>query len=335
MPIINKTEWKQFLEKHPHAHILQDAVWGELKSEFGWEVEHVIVGDVGAQILLKPLPLGFSIAYIPRGPVTPPDLDWRSHAWEGFLAEVDAFCRKRRAILLKVEPDLWAGDPAPDRYPPPGFQPSSQTIQPPRTILISLSEDEDAILGRMKSKTRYNIRLAGRKGVVVRQSSDVEGFYKILTGTATRAEFGVHSLAYYQKVFELFVPEGKCKLFVAEYKGQPLAGVMVFARGERAWYFYGASSSEHRDLMPTYLVQWEAMCWAKEQGCTSYDLWGVPDADIDILEEHFLERRDGLWSVYRFKRGFGGELERTQGPWDRVYQPFLYRLYSWWVGRGG
>ena len=334
MPIINKAEWKRFLEKHPHTHILQDGVWGELKSEFGWEVEHVVVGDVGAQILFKPLPLGYSVAYIPRGPITPPGLDWQSHAWEGFLAEVDAICCKQRAILLKIEPDLWAGDTAQGQYPPSGFQLSPQTIQPPRTIIVSLTEDENGILGRMKSKTRYNIRLAGRKGVVVRQSSDVEEFYEILTGTAARAEFGVHSLTYYQRVFELFVPEGKCKLFVAEFDGLVLAGVMVFARGERAWYFYGASSSQHRDLMPTYLVQWEAMRWAKEQGCTSYDLWGVPDADIEILEEHFLERRDGLWSVYRFKRGFGGELERTHGPWDRAYQPLLYSLYSWWSGRG-
>ena len=106
---------------------------------------------------------------------------------------------------------------------------------------------------------------------------------------------------------------------------------MVFAHGDRAWYFYGASSDEHRNLMPTYLVQWEAMRWARHQGCREYDLWGIPDADAQTLEAQFTERADGLWGVYRFKRGFGGELRRAPDPWERVYNPLLYRLYRWRV----
>jgi lipid II:glycine glycyltransferase (peptidoglycan interpeptide bridge formation enzyme) len=102
---------------------------------------------------------------------------------------------------------------------------------------------------------------------------------------------------------------------------------MVFIRGQRSWYFYGASSNQHRDRMPTYLVQWEAMLWAKRQGCLIYDLWGVPDHDFETLEAHFLEKKEGLWSIYRFKRGFGGSLKRTCGPWDKVYNPGLYSLY--------
>lgn len=334
MPIVNKEEWKQFLEKYPNAHILQDEAWGELKSEFGWDVRRVVVGDVGAQILFKSLPMGYSVAYIPRGPVAPLGVDWRSDAWEEFLAEVDATCHEQRVVFLKVEPDLWECDSVQGQFPPAGFQQSSHHIQPPRTILISLHEEEKEILGHMKSKTRYNTRLARRKEIVVRKSSNVEGFYEILASTANRAEFGIHNLDYYRRVFEAFAPHGKCKLFTAEYQGLPLASVMVFARGERSWYFYGASSNEHRDRMPTYLVQWEAMRWAKEIGCLSYDLWGVPDEDFETLEDQFMERHDGLWGVYRFKRGFGGNLKRAEGPWDRVYKPLLYRLYLLWTERG-
>jgi lipid II:glycine glycyltransferase (peptidoglycan interpeptide bridge formation enzyme) len=83
--------------------------------------------------------------------------------------------------------------------------------------------------------------------------------------------------------------------------------------------------------MPNYLLQWEAIRWAKSQGCTEYDLWGVPDEDLATLEANFANRNIGLWGVYRFKRGFGGELRRSVGPWDRVYNPTLYRLYSVWL----
>ena len=85
--------------------------------------------------------------------------------------------------------------------------------------------------------------------------------------------------------------------------------------------------------MPTYLLQWEALQWAKNKGCKVYDLWGVPDYPENELEDNFLERFDGLWGVYRFKRGFGGQLKRTIGAWDRVYQPLLYKLYQLWSGR--
>jgi lipid II:glycine glycyltransferase (peptidoglycan interpeptide bridge formation enzyme) len=199
---------------------------------------------------------------------------------------------------------------------------------------VDLHGDEDQILARMKQKTRYNIRLALKKGVVVYPSSDVDTFYRLMTITGERDRFGYHSLAYYQRAFELFYPHGECELLMAEYQGEPLAALMVFARGKRAWYFYGASASQHRERMPTYLLQWEAMRWARSRGCSTYDLWGVPDYDVPTLEANFTKRSEGLWGVYRFKRGFGGQLQRAYGSWDRVYRPALYAFYRWWVGRG-
>jgi lipid II:glycine glycyltransferase (peptidoglycan interpeptide bridge formation enzyme) len=184
----------------------------------------------------------------------------------------------------------------------------------------------------MKQKTRYNIRLARRKGVVIRETCDIDIFYRLMEVTGERDAFGVHSRDYYQRVLDLFEPRGHCRLLCAEFEEQPLAGLIVFVYGKRSWYFYGASSNEHRHLMPTYLLQWKAMQWAREQGSTEYDLWGVPDNDQETLEANFLERRDGLWGVYRFKRGFGGGLRRAVQSWDRVYNPILYKLYLWRMG---
>lgn len=149
--------------------------------------------------------------------------------------------------------------------------------------------------------------------------------------TGERDDFGVHTQGYYQTAYELFHPRGECELLVAEYQDMPLAALMVFAHGDRAWYFYGASTDEHRNLMPTYLLQWEAIRWARARGCRKYDLWGVPNADLETLETLFTERSDGLWGVYRFKRGFGGEIRRAPDPWERVYNPLLYALYRWKV----
>jgi lipid II:glycine glycyltransferase (peptidoglycan interpeptide bridge formation enzyme) len=183
----------------------------------------------------------------------------------------------------------------------------------------------------MKQKTRYNINLALKKGVVVKPHTDLGAFYDLMEVTGQRDQFGIHSQAYYQRAYELFHARGNCQLLLAEFEGVPLSALIVFGYGNRAWYFYGGSSNEHRERMPNYLLQWEAMRWARSQGCSEYDLWGVPDVDPETLEANFSKRSDGLWGVYRFKRGFGGEFRRATGPWDRVYNPFLYRLYSLWL----
>ena len=185
----------------------------------------------------------------------------------------------------------------------------------------------------MKQKTRYNIRLAGKKEVIVKASNNIESFSKMMDVTGNRDAFGVHTQAYYQAAYDLFHPTGMCEILVAEYQGEPLAGLMVFAHGKRAWFLYGASTGQHRNRMPSYLLQWEAIRWAKQTGSALYDLWGVPDEDEHVLEKNFSERQEGLWGVYRFKRGFGGELKRTVGAFDKVYNPFLYFFYQLIISR--
>lgn len=320
--------WNTFLQRYPEAHLLQQGAWGQLKADFGWEPYTLANGDSGAQVLFRSLPGGFSLGYIPKGPVGP---DWDS-LWD----ELDDLCRTKRAVFLKVEPDAW--EPEFDRaavLKQAGFQPSPHSLQPPRTVALEIGGDEDEILAAMKQKTRYNIRLAARKDVAVHATDDLDAFIEMMTVTGERDAFGVHAGAYYRRAYELFHPLGMAELLIASYRGEPLAGLMVFARGKRAWYLYGASNNHERNRMPTYLIQWEAIRWAKARGCTSYDLWGVPDYDEETLEAQFSDRSDGLWGVYRFKRGFGGQVLRAEGAWDKVYMPTLYRAYRWLQARRG
>lgn len=327
MNLLNAKEWDEFLASHSRTHILQTSSWGKLKADFGWSPRFIRSGDVGAMVLFRRLPLGFSVGYIPRGPVGDKD-------WQDFWLAVDNLCRQERAVFLRVEPEIWR--PIQNGFLQeklPGFVEADQTVQPPSTVLIDLEPSEEDLLMEMKSKTRYNIRLAGRKDIFVRPSADVGAFHDMMMTTGDRDEFGIHSLAYYQRAYDLFSPQGQCVLLIASYQDQPLAGLMAFSYGDTAWYFYGASTNQERNRMPTYLLQWEAMRWAKNKGCKVYDMWGVPDHPEAVLEETFLERTDGLWGVYRFKRGFGGEIKRTIGAWDRIYHPLGYRFYKFWSKR--
>lgn len=302
-------------------HLLQNPLWGQFKAMFGWEPEDFGSPTAQAQVLFRRLPLGFSIAYLPKGPV--------GKDWASLWAQIDAACKQHRAVFLQVEPDLAEGDLTSEiAEQMQGFTVEAHTIQPRSTILVDLGANEDELLARMKQKTRYNIRLAEKKGVVARETNDIQGFYQLMQTTGTRDGFAVHDISYYQKAYNIFSPSGACVLLGAFHEDQPLAYLMLFLSGERSWYFYGASDDASRNLMPTYLLQWEAMRWSKAHGASVYDLWGIPDASAEELEEQFMQRSDGLWGVYRFKRGFGGEVTRSAPAFIRVYKPLLYRAYQ-------
>jgi len=325
MPIVSLTDWNQFLTQHPNAHLLQAGEWGELKSAFGWKPVRIVSGNEGVQILFRKLPLGFTVGYIPKSVISNQSIS------DQFWKEVDGVCRRHRAIFCKLEPDSWDANFI--LHPSRGaFVLSKHNIQPPRTIIIDIRGTEEEILARMKQKTRYNIRLAEKKGVTVRAWDDVEAFHKMMLVTGGRDGFGVHSLEYYKRAYEHLQPKGLGDILVAEYEGKPLAALFVARNGNRAYYLYGASTDEERNRMPTYLLQWEAMKWAKARGCGEYDLWGVPDEDEATLEANFESRHDGLWGVYRFKRGFGGEIKRAAQAMDRVYNPLLYWAYLKFIG---
>jgi lipid II:glycine glycyltransferase (peptidoglycan interpeptide bridge formation enzyme) len=336
---VDRETWDAFVAAHPAGHLLQTWAWGELKARFGWRAAHVAVMDnsglqAGAQVLFRALPLGRSLAYIPKGPL----VDWTDRSQAGaLLAGLHQLCRRKHSPFLKIEPH------APDTLAlrqaicAHGFVVSPFTLQPPRTIVVDISPAEDDILAAMKQKTRYNIRLAERKGVIVRPGSveHVPVFHQLMRITGQRDQFGVHSLDYFRAMLGLFGPD-RAVLLLAEVDREPVAAVIVLTHGSTGYYLFGASSDAHREKMPAYLLQWEAIRWAKAHGCESYDLWGIPDADEATLEGEFAARSeaaDGLWGVYRFKRGFGGQVTRAAGAFDYVYQRPLYWLYRQWMLR--
>lgn len=321
-------QWDEFVIHQPRSHVLQRAPWGILKSEFGWSVTRIALADeatlvAGAQILLKDLPFRFGkMAYLPMGPYAYSD-EQLDLLWEA----IDAQLKQEGVAFLKWEPGIFEGGvPHLDRW---GFRETSRTVQPPNTILLDISHSEDDILANMSQNTRRKVRLSERKGIRYYHGTldDIEVFTHLMNTTGERNEFGVHDTHYYRRAYELFSADHTATLIMAEHEGTPLAGVMAFHQNHTAWYLYGASSNEKRNLMASYGVQWEAIKWAKQHGCDVYDLWGIPDEVETSLEAQFQDRSDGLWGVYGFKRGFGGEIVRSAGAWDKVYKPLIYTAY--------
>ena len=326
--------WDRLVASDPRGHLLQTFAWGELKGSFGWEPVRVAVEQdgalvAGAQVLYRRLgPL--SVGYIPKGPVL---LRGEPQVAQALWQAVHEQSQRRRALFLKIEPERRDDD---ERYLAQlrdwGFAPSQETIQPRRTIVVSLSEDEDTILGRMKSKWRYNIRLSVRKGIEVREGSlaDVDTFYRLMITTGQRDAFAVHSPAYYRQAFRLFAQDDRVCLLLACLEGEPIAGLMAYAFGGQSWYMYGASANKERSRMPNHALQWRAMRWAKGKGCCQYDLWGVTDQEDGSSNR-------ALAGVERFKRGFGGQIVRYLGAYDHVYHKVLFslarRVWAWHQSR--
>jgi peptidoglycan pentaglycine glycine transferase (the first glycine) len=333
-----EAEWNAFVAAHPQAHILQTSRWARLKCAFGWSAGRVVLRApggaqmpilAGASVLYRRLPWGQTLAYVPKGPL----VDWNDRMQTGaLLALIRAECRKRCAALLKIEPDLPASQSLAEVLSSYGFRASEQRVQPLSTIHIDLSADEETILARMKPKWRYNIRLAERKGVTVRQgtAADLPAIQRLLEITGKRDGFEVHSEAYYALATELFMPEGLANWWLAEAAGELLAAIAVFALGRGAWYMWGASGESGRNLMPNHALQWAAISWAKGRGCLTYDLWGIPDQvgeNPQAYEESDKWGSEGLWGVYRFKQGFGGAVVRFVGAWDLPLSAAGHALY--------
>jgi lipid II:glycine glycyltransferase (peptidoglycan interpeptide bridge formation enzyme) len=191
-------------------------------------------------------------------------------------------------------------------------------------MVIPLDQDEETLLMNMKSKTRYNVRLAGRRGVSIRKGSthDLDLLYRMYAETSVRDGFIIRHQGYYEDAWGTFITAGLAQPLIAEVEGQPVAALIAYRFGPTAYYLYGMSTSEHREKMPNYLLQWEAMRWAKRQGCERYDLWGAPDR---------IDPDDPMYGVYRFKDGFGARFVRTVGAWDLPLRPTLYALYTRFV----
>ena len=319
-------QWNDFVAASECCNITQSYEWGELTPDLGGEALRIgVVDDQGnlcaaMLTLISPIPiLRRTYFYAPRGPVTDePD----SPAMTVLLNFVKAEARKRGAFMLKIEPSVEDGN---TRWLTAlhkrGFRPTPYSSHFRHEWVLDLRPDEKTLLAGMKEKWRYNIRLAGRKGVSVRRGegqADIDAFYRLYETTSTRDEFFIHDKTHYENVMRLYSPGDRGALFLAEYEGEAIAGIIVLRFGRWSWYMYGASSNEHRNLMPNHLLQWNAMQWARSHGCWYYNFRGIPDV---------LEEGENLWGVYVFKRGFGGYGLRSLETHDLVYQPLIYAAY--------
>lgn len=318
-------QWDEFVLRQPRAHLLQLAGWGDLKAKFGWSEQRIALSEhdeivAGALVLLKPLPLKLgTMAYIPMGAYVR-DESLYPALW-------DAIKKETGAAFLKWEPGIYLDQSQPD-FAKMGFQESPQTVQPPRTVLIDITGEDDTIMEGMNQGTRRKIRKSLKSDIDYYEGSraDVDIFNALMQETGDRNEFGVHTSAYYEMAYDLFIPQHGV-LLMTKHEDTPLVGIMVMAVGNTAWYLYGASSREKSNLNATYGIQWQAIQWAKARGCHYYDMWGIPDEDEATLEAQFQERSDGLWGVYGFKRGWGGDVVRSVGAWDKVFNPIVYGAY--------
>ncbi len=327
--------WDELLLRLPAPHPLQSTLWAEHKQCYGWRPSRWVFEQDGhprgAALILRrrAAPLPFSVLYVPKGPIL--DHWGDAELVQAVLAHLEREARRQAGIFIKIDPDV-EYTPAPDLCQPYGEQVvealrrrgwlfSRDQIQYRSTVLVDLRPDEETLLEAMKAKTRYNIRLAERKGVVVTAGGvdDLPAFYQLYAETSRRDGFLIRDFAYYRSVWERFLEAERGLLLLAHAEGQLLAGLFLFIFGQRAWYIYGASSSNMRHLMPNYLLQWEAMREARRRGCTAYDLWGAPDE---------LDESDPMWGVYRFKAGFGGVLVRHIGAYDFPVSRALYTLYT-------
>ncbi len=348
--------WNTLITQLPNPHFLQTREWAQVKEKYGWQAMPFVWYEgeklvAAAMILKRTLSIrGFaarlSVFYIPKGPL----MDWENESLrERVLSDLEEFAKKQGAIFIKIDPDVVLGKGIPESEDEQinlggqklqsaltkrGWRYSDDQIQFRNTVLVDVQEDEEEILMRMKSKTRYNIRLAGRKGVKVRvgTSGDWAMLYKMYAETSVRDGFAIRDESYYRTVWETFNlqspalsrAEGSAlnpiaEPLIAEVDGEPVAAIFIFYFAERAYYVYGMSTTNHRNKMPTYLLQWEAMKRAKERGCTHYDLWGAPEV---------FDESDDMWGVFRFKSGLGGEVVRTLGAWDHAPNAFWYKIYT-------
>jgi peptidoglycan pentaglycine glycine transferase (the first glycine) len=350
--------WNALISGLPKSHLLQTWEWGQIKSRYGWQplpVTWDVEGELyaAALVLERTLPIRIPgihprVMYVPKGPLLK---DWGECSLRGeVLEDLERIAAARGGIFIKIDPDirLGVGAPGDDQFEDDPLGPevaaqlasrnwrfSHEQIQYRNTVLIDLSPDEEQLLMNMKQKTRYNVRLAGRRGVDVRiaNESDLGLLYRMYAETSIRDGFAIRDEAYYRTVWGTFMrprspagaqPESEqghlpaAEGLVAEVNGEPVAGLMLFWFGGQAWYLYGMSRDKHRKKMPNYVLQWVAMQRAKLAGCKRYDLWGAPDN---------FDESDPMWGVYRFKEGLGGKVVRHIGAWDYPVRPLIYKLY--------
>ena len=316
--------YEAFVSTHPKGHFMQSRLWGDVKNNWKWEgiLSRDAAGKIrGAMaVLIRKVPgMPFTLMYAGRGPVC--DLTDRE-AIADLVAGAKALAKKHHAYELKIDPDVLSSDTAFQSLMESfGFTlhdagKNFEGIQPRyvfRNNIGGMTEEE--VLASFGQKTRYNIRLAQRKGVEVRLCGTemVPDFARIMLETGMRDGFVVRTPEYFEKMLNALGEHAR--LYMAFYEGKPVAGTLAILYGDKVWYLYGASSNESRNVMPNYLLQWNMIQWAIELGCRIYDFRGVSG---DLSEDN------PLYGLYRFKKGFNGDFCEFVGEMDLILNKPLY-----------
>jgi len=316
--------YETFVSTHPKGHFIQSHLWAAQKPEWKWEA--VIVRNAAGEIcgacsfLIRKVPsLPYTLMYAGRGPVCDVhDAPTLRAITEG----AKALAKKYKAYCLKIDPDVLSSDTEfADAMKSLGYTlrdvgKNFSGIQPRYVFrLYPDGRGEEEVLNSFHSKTRYNIRVAERKGVVVK----IEGkeacapFAKLMLETGVRDGFVVRSKEYFEHILENLGEHARLYMAYTE-EGVPVAGTLAIHYGDKVWYLYGASSNAHRNLMPNYLLQWQMIRWAIEVGARVYDFRGVSG---DLSEDN------PLYGLYRFKKGFNGDFTEFVGEFEYRFKPLV------------
>ncbi|TMF54494.1 MAG: aminoacyltransferase [Chloroflexi bacterium] len=301
--------WDELVVATGEPHVLQSAAWGELRAATGWRVRRFVLDGGVAQVLLRSLPLGISVAYAPRGPLVAPE-----RLADAIAALRDALRHERCASLL-CDPEVPDDAAVRAGLARVGVHASPVFVQPRRTLLMDLSKGDEELLGAMKKKTRQYIHKAERAGVVTEETRDLDRFMKVLRAVATRDRFAIRSREYYERLLAAF---GDRALLMIARLGDDDAGAMLLVRmADRAWELYGGWSGAHAEARPFYLLKWRAMLRMRQLGVRRYDMYGLAEGADDPLA-----------GVENFKLGYGGDVVAWIGALETPVRRMLYPLWQ-------
>lgn len=320
-------EFEEFNRNHPRGHFMQSAEWAALKND--WTREVVVSRRngqeirAGASILVRKIPFTpYTLLYAPRGPIMD---EGDKTAFNDIINAARKVAKKHNGVCLRIDPDI-EKDCEPFNEAVKSMKlkvkggKNFETTQPKFVYRLNIAgKTEDEIIAGFTSKTRYNVRVAIKNGVETKVVNDdpeaIAQFHKLMKVTGDRDGFICRSQSYFERLLKELGEDAR--LYAAYYEGKMIAGTLAIRYADKVWYLYGASSNEERNRMPNYLLQWDMIRWAAESGVSVYDFRGVSG---DMNESN------PLYGLYRFKRGFNGDLVEFVGEIDAVFNSFGYRV---------
>lgn len=293
--VTSKEIWDKQIGSQKQSQFLQSWEWAEFQGRVGRKFWRLDLAGEYILVIQMPLPLKNSYLYIPRASV-----NWDQEK----INVLRDLAKSEKCLFIKIEPlgqDLVSL----------GFKPA-QAVQPKQTLILDLTQTEEQLTAQLHQKTRYNIKLAAKKGVkmTVCREEQFPKFYDLLVDTFRRKDKKLHTRNYYQKLTQ----SGLTKIFFAEYEGRFLVANLMAYYGDTATYLHGGSSQQDKNIMAPHLLQWELILQAKARGYKYYDFWGIDEKK---------------WpGVTRFKKGFGGSEVNYSGAFDLPVNKFWYLLYK-------